>query len=297
MLLKSWVLEYVNTYKRITLKPSTVQSYLYAAAHIPDDIVLDELTREDLQCIINKMVDAGLAWSTVSHTFTLVSDALSHAQNYGLPDKSYLLKGVIMPKRQKKRVRAFLPEELQRFRQNNKSVHADVFEFLLQNGLRIGELIGLQQRDFDVRSRLYVVDRTYYRDGYQGPKTPESKRSMPLTAQSWEIVRSRIVLGQPTAPVFLGRTGKILNYRSVLESFDNTLDKAGLHVEGGLHILRHTFATELLRRGVSLKVISELLGHGSIKTTCDIYSDVTLDMKLDALATLNASPAKERLLY
>jgi len=62
-------------------------------ALIPDDLILEDLTCNSIQHVINTMVSSGLAWSTISHTYTLISQALSQAQNYGLPDKSYLLRG------------------------------------------------------------------------------------------------------------------------------------------------------------------------------------------------------------
>jgi integrase len=55
------------------------------------------------------------------------------------------------------------------------------------------------------------------------------------------------------------------------------------------HDLRHTHATELLRRGVNIKVISERLGHSSVAVTLDIYSHVDLGMQGDAADKLDAA--------
>ena len=284
--LRDWVTLYFGTYKRIALKESTLQSYGYAIAHIPFGIDYDTLLCSDIQKIINTMVSSGLAWSTVMHTFTLISQALTHAHNYGLPDKSHLLKGVILPKYQKRHIRAFSASEQKLFFRNNRSYHAEGFEFLLLTGLRVGEFIGLQQQDINIHDHTIMVRRNYYRGQYQTPKTPESNRVLPLSGRAWQIIKNRLVLGMPAAPVFVGRYGGVLNYRSMLESFKKTIAAAGLP-DCGIHVLRHTFATELLRRGASVKVISELLGHNDIKTTCDIYSDVTLDMKYSAVALLD----------
>jgi site-specific recombinase XerD len=45
-------------------------------------------------------------------------------------------------------------------------------------------------------------------------------------------------------------------------------------MDGHLHMFRHTFATRQLHAGVSVSVVSKLLGHGSISTTLNIYAHV-----------------------
>ena len=50
--------------------------------------------------------------------------------------------------------------------------------------------------------------------------------------------------------------------------FYAALQRAGLPNRGGIHSLRHSFATHLLESGVEIMVLKKLLGHGSLKTTC-----------------------------
>ena len=49
------------------------------------------------------------------------------------------------------------------------------------------------------------------------------------------------------------------------------------------HNLRHTFATRLCESGVNIKAIQSILGHSDITTTMDIYTDVTEEMRNEAL--------------
>ena len=56
------------------------------------------------------------------------------------------------------------------------------------------------------------------------------------------------------------------------------------------HELRHTYATELLRRGVAVEVVQKLLGHASISTTIDTYSHLDIE---DARRALVAAGVME----
>jgi integrase len=54
------------------------------------------------------------------------------------------------------------------------------------------------------------------------------------------------------------------------------------------HDLRHTHATELMRAGIHVKVVSERLGHSSVRVTLDRYSHVTVDMQDTAAEATDA---------
>lgn len=54
------------------------------------------------------------------------------------------------------------------------------------------------------------------------------------------------------------------------------------------HNLRHTFATRLCESGINLKVIQDVLGHADVKTTMNIYVDVTKEMKKKEIASFGS---------
>ncbi|HAN20476.1 MAG TPA: hypothetical protein DCP51_02175 [Clostridiales bacterium] len=56
-----------------------------------------------------------------------------------------------------------------------------------------------------------------------------------------------------------------------------------------MHSLRHTFATTLIRKGIDIKIISNLLGHRKISTTYDIYIHVIEQQKKDALNVIKGT--------
>jgi integrase/recombinase XerD len=138
-------------------------------------------------------------------------------------------------------------------------------------GLRVSELVGLGSEDIDFRGRWLRVRG-------KGDK----ERMVPLGQPSLQALRAwfgpprETVLGSRRDPgqVFLNARGgpltrvgfwKILRRRAVAAGIDAT----AVHP----HILRHSYATHLLRGGAPLRVVQELLGHANLVTT-EIYTQL-----------------------
>ena len=54
-------------------------------------------------------------------------------------------------------------------------------------------------------------------------------------------------------------------------SFHIVLRNAGVRDDCGIHALRHTFASMLFSKGIDVKIVSQLLGHSTVKITYDTY--------------------------
>ena len=93
-------------------------------------------------------------------------------------------------------------------------------------------------------------------------------------------------LYQPGGLIFATEAGTIINPSNLRNrSFKPLLERAGLPPIR-FHDLRHTCATLLLGRDVNAKVVSEMLGHSSIRITLDIYSHLMPDMQEKAAKAL-----------
>ena len=149
-------------------------------------------------------------------------------------------------------------------------------ELLYGTGIRIGELVGLDVRDLDLRAReVRVLGK--------GKKERIGVFGEPAATALGRYLRDGrpgLVTAKETA-LFLNRFGGRLTVRSVQTIVRKYAMKAGLPEAVHPHLLRHSFATHLLDGGADLRVVQELLGHESPNTT-QIYTHV-LGERLKAL--------------
>lgn len=146
-----------------------------------------------------------------------------------------------------------------------------ILETMYSAGLRVSELVGLNESDVDLRTEILRV-RGKGRKERLAPIGSFAARAL----RRWLAVR-RLHPSQPAgpaAPVFVNRFGRRLTTRSVARMLEKHLRTAGLDRRTTPHSLRHSFATHLLDRGADIRSVQELLGHKSLVTT-QIYTHVS----------------------
>jgi integrase/recombinase XerC len=131
-------------------------------------------------------------------------------------------------------------------------------------GLRIGEALGLAQRDAPRSSGKGAGSLTVTGKGNKQRMVP----ILPVIAEAVAAYREALPFdAQPDAPLFLGARGKRLNPGVVQRRMRTLRAMFGLPETATPHALRHSFATHLLAGGGDLRTIQELLGHASLSTT------------------------------
>lgn len=150
---------------------------------------------------------------------------------------------------------------------------------MMQMGLRIGEVCGLQWADFDLEHGVLSIERTvkriYVGTGQtrvviQSPKTRSSERKIPIPHGILGMLKQLQQKESCKAWFLTGNESKPVEPRCYRKSLRCYLKSAGVTVVNP-HALRHTFATTCLQAGCNIKTLSELLGHASSDITLKRY--------------------------
>ena len=124
-------------------------------------------------------------------------------------------------------------------------------------GLRLNEVLHLRVSDIDSARMTIRVEQG------KGGKD----RYTILSATLLEALRAYWRACRPTTWLFPGRGERPMDPSALQRAYGVAKRRAGLTKSGGIHALRHAFATHLLEAGVDLHTIQRLLGHKSITTT------------------------------
>jgi tyrosine recombinase XerC len=143
-----------------------------------------------------------------------------------------------------------------------------ILETIYSTGLRIHELVGLNNDDLDVLGETLRVRG-------KGKKMRLEPIGEPAirAIQDYQKLEGNTQRG---LPVFLNNRGQRLTPRRVQQLLKRYLATAGLDAHVTPHTLRHSFATHMLNAGADLRSVQELLGHANLSTT-QIYTHVTTE--------------------
>jgi len=148
-----------------------------------------------------------------------------------------------------------------------------ILETLYGGGLRVSELVALEEKDLDLAQGIARV----FGKGRKERMCPIGK-SAANALGGYLSRKHRLAPRKRRDPdaLFLNKNGTRLSVRSVHRVVAKYMRIAGLNAEASPHTLRHSFATHLLDRGADLRAVQELLGHENLSTT-QIYTHLTTE--------------------
>lgn len=158
----------------------------------------------------------------------------------------------------------------------------------LLTGLRIGELMALTWEDVDLDQQTIDINKSwdYVNDKNKTTKTKSSNRTIAINStlveqlkelREFQANKNNI---HPKTQIFLNNNHRISSVAALNKQVRNVLDECEIDIpDFHFHSLRHTHASFLLYKGVSIFAISQRLGHSNVQITMGVYSHVISEMK------------------
>jgi integrase len=158
----------------------------------------------------------------------------------------------------------------------------------LTSGMRFGELVGLTRKDFNFLNNTITVNKTWgylptTEQGVKDTKTIYSNRVIKMDKRTMKTFKDlfnntpenihRVVFYNPASKY------KVFSNTGVNKALKKLQIEIGISQPISLHGLRHTHASVLLYKGVSIQYISERLGHADIDTTLKKYAHMIKELR------------------
>ena len=298
MTVKTWFDFWISMKKR-TVRPNTVRNYTERYNLNIDPVIGKKLLKDvstiHCQMIMNKMADKGYRTSTICQARITLYSMLDYALHNDVITKNPC-NGIVksdIGKASRKREALSIAQQKLFVNGINSNSYEIQYRFLLQTGLRTGELVGLKWEDIDFEKRNLTVSRSMEFRHSVGewkvgpPKSKLSYRTIPLTDEAVELLKMQksknadihIIPIEWSEFVFLCRKGTPVKNSTYDTMLFKLCDKIGIP-KFSMHILRHTFATRCIEAGMKPKTLQMILGHANIGITMNLYVHTTEDEKL-----------------
>ena len=297
MLVDAWF-DYWIGIKKQTVRPNTVRNYSERYERNIKGVIGNKLLMDvkpiHCQRIFSDMADEGYKTTTIYQTRIALYNMFEFARENDVlitnPCKKSLKSDMGKPSDKKEALtidvqKKFL-EAVVGYSYENQ------YRFVLQTGLRTGELIGLKWSDIDFENRTMKIERTMeyrYKVGEWRVGPPKSKsgyRTIPLTDEAIHILENqrlknkslKLVPMEWKDIVFLCRKGTPVKNSTYDTGLFKYCDRVGIP-RFSMHVLRHTFATRCIEGGMKPKTLQKILGHSNIGITMNLYVHITEDEK------------------
>ena len=239
----------------------TQEAYIHQVYHLakyyrqPPDQLTDQQVRGYLFYLANERKLSASTLNQAVNAFRFFYQRVLHR------DVQALCRALPHPRKEIRRPQVFSIQELERLftRGCPHLKHRAFLMTVYGGGLRLNEACHLKQEHLDTgRNQIRVVQGKGRKDRY----TLLSPRLLEELRAYWRVFR-------PVEWLFpSGRDAqRPMHEASAQKAFYQAVARAGLPRKGGIHSLRHSFATHLLEAGVEITVVQRLLGHSHISTT------------------------------
>ena len=315
--LSDFLTGYIFNVKKNVLKPSSFDREVRTGNLINKYIgnyTFEQLSTQFIQTeLINKLKDDNYSYSTIHKVYVLLNECLQYAVDTDKLDKNPCRLVKQPPKKmfEKKEIRWLSEDEIKLFKEqavckyktgNDRYIYGLPISLIIYTGLRCGELAALKWSDIDFENKkIYVrknivtiydyedTERKTRKVNLQASTKTSDGRTIPLIKSAEDILNSIKSKYQEINPdgFIINNSDKMVHVDTISDSYTNIAKTAGIENPLGIHTLRHTFASLLIKKGVDIKIVSDILGHKDVSFTYNIYVHILEEQKTQAMSLLD----------
>lgn len=305
-LMHSWLFDFLHNSSKI--KPSTFQRYesIYRN-YIKDSMIagnkLVKTKSLQLQKFYNELSKKGYSYSQINTLNTVLKVFF----NWCI-DNDYILKNPCTKisikgnkndiiNNQRKDVEILTEKEIKTIKEHVKGSDFELIFLLdLATGLRQGELLALDWEHINLKEKTLKIEKSvkevYVYDNentkhietiFQTPKTLNSFRTVPIPNALIDILKSK---HKKSGLLFSDKDNEPLKGKNVSTQWAKILKECKIPHKK-FHSIRHTYASMLLKKGVDIESVAELMGHSAISIT-QIYLHSSSKSKNKSVNKLNS---------
>jgi len=272
-------ISYIDEFRNYILKKNysnlTLNSYLedlyYLYMFLSKDLI--SINEDDIREYLNYLSKSKKNSSTISRHISTYKTFYKFLYKSNIIDKKdYPLNKIVYPKKEKKLPKFLYYNELSEIIEESEKTKNGlrdrlIIELLYATGVRISELINIKVSDIDFDNKRIMVCG-------KGNK----ERIVYYGEYAEEVLKKYIneKIDNKNGYLLLNEKGYRISDRGIRYIIDNIMKKLSIKTRVTPHVLRHTFATDMLNNGCDIKIVQELLGHSSLRST-EVYTHVTND--------------------
>lgn len=277
-----WLDEWVEQFKKGKLREDYFEEFMKKVSKVREVLGKRPINKiESLEVL--RYLNSLRRCNTTVKIYDIINGSLQKAEDFGIIKRNPC-RAIERPTYEEEKRRAYELAEQTDILNALNARYASVFYFLCCTGLRIGEFLALRPDDVDEARHVIRVDEN------RSLKTGKDGKTK-TTAGTRKVYYAEALF-----EVFDVQTLGTFTYCGIKKAFNKVIKKLKLEGVSVTHSCRHTCASLLYAAGVPLKVMQKQLGHASISTTLDTYTDILLqgtspiyDYILELKSTLNCT--------
>jgi integrase len=247
---------------------------------------LEQFGVENQQTFVTRVFEKGVSRKTILNVLGTLSSILSTARDWGYTCDQIDMKRLRLPPRAARYEAPFFTvDQLQKILAIAEEPWRTLFCILAMDGLRAGEVLGLQWDDIDFERQLLHIRRSAWYGQLQTAKSEASETVLPIPNALLSILKEYRLRWKPNPRglLFVTRNGRPPSSNKVVEyRLWTILDALGIP-RCGLHAFRHSHSALLLDSGATPKVAQRQMRHSDARTTLQIYGHVVGDAQREVV--------------